>query len=50
MVAIRHAGEIVDSDGRRTFLYWMKAKTSQKHAASLQKVLFLNLVLWGSLG
>jgi len=37
LVAIKRAGEIVDPDGRRTFLYWMKAKTSQKHAAPLQK-------------
>jgi len=37
LVAIKHAGEIVDSDGRRTFFYWMKAKTSQKHAAPFQK-------------
>lgn len=36
-VAVKHAGERVDSDGRRTFLYWMKAKTNQKYSASLQK-------------
>jgi len=34
---VKHAGEIVDSDGRRTFLYWMKAKTSQKYSPHLQK-------------
>jgi hypothetical protein len=49
LVAVKHAGDIVDSDGRRTFFYWMKAKTSQKHAAPFQKVLFLSLVLCGSL-
>lgn len=37
-VAVKHAGQIVDSDGRRTFLYWMKAKTKEKHASPLQKV------------
>ena len=37
-VAVKHAGERVGPDGRRTFLYWMKAKTDQKYPASLQKV------------
>ncbi|KAI0306698.1 HotDog domain-containing protein [Multifurca ochricompacta] len=37
-VAVKHAGQRVDPDGRRTFLYWMKAKTSEKYPASLQKV------------
>jgi hypothetical protein len=40
-VAVKHAGERVGPDGRRTFLYWMKAKsgpTDQKYSASLQKV------------
>ncbi|KAI0273491.1 thioesterase-like superfamily-domain-containing protein [Gloeopeniophorella convolvens] len=36
-VLVKHAGERVGSDGRRTFLYWMKAKTDQKYSASLQK-------------
>ncbi|KAN0133653.1 Thioesterase-like superfamily domain containing protein [Lactarius tabidus] len=36
-VAVKHAGERVEPDGRRTFLYWMKAKTKQKYPASLQK-------------
>jgi len=36
-VAVKHAGERVGPDGRRTFLYWMKAKTDQKYSASLQK-------------
>jgi len=36
-VAVKHAGQILDPDGRRTFLYWMKAKTQQKHASPLQK-------------
>jgi len=49
-VAVKHAGQIVDPGGRRTFLYWMKAKTMQKHAAPLQKVVFPNSVLFGPVG
>ncbi|KAI9466074.1 thioesterase II [Lactarius psammicola] len=36
-VAVRHAGEHIGPDGRRTFLYWMKAKTDKKFTTSLQK-------------
>jgi acyl-CoA thioesterase II len=37
-VAVKHAGERLGPDGRKTYLYWMKAKTQQKYPASLQKV------------
>ncbi|KAH9059998.1 thioesterase II [Lactarius vividus] len=36
-VAVKHAGEHIDPDGRRTFLYWMKAKTDKKFPTSLHK-------------
>ncbi|KAI9446585.1 thioesterase II [Lactarius indigo] len=36
-VAVKHAGEHIGPDGRRTFLYWMKAKTDKKFSASLHK-------------
>ncbi|KAH9005014.1 thioesterase II [Lactarius hatsudake] len=36
-VAVKHAGEHIDPDGRRTFLYWMKAKTDKKFPAPLHK-------------
>ncbi|KAH9079283.1 thioesterase II [Lactarius deliciosus] len=36
-VAVKHAGEHIDADGRRTFLYWMKAKTDKQFSASLHK-------------
>ncbi|KAI0005445.1 thioesterase-like superfamily-domain-containing protein [Russula compacta] len=37
-VAVKYAGEIVNElEGRRTFLYWMKAKTSQQYPPSFQK-------------
>ncbi len=40
-VAVKHAGENIGPEGRRTFLYWMKAKTDKKFTSSLQKVVFL---------
>ncbi|KAH9001402.1 thioesterase II [Lactarius akahatsu] len=40
-VAVKHAGEHIGPDGRRTFLYWMKAKTDKKFPVSLHKVVFL---------
>lgn len=42
-VAVKHAGERVDPDGKKTYLYWMKAKTEQKYPASLQKVCISSL-------
>lgn len=43
-VAVKHAGERIDPEGRRTYLYWMKAKTEQKYPASLQKVLYFSSI------
>ncbi|KAI0271567.1 thioesterase-like superfamily-domain-containing protein [Gloeopeniophorella convolvens] len=37
-ISVKHAGERVDEgEGRRTFMYWMKAETSQRYPAHFQK-------------
>jgi len=35
-LSVKYAGQRID-EGRRTFLYWMKAKTAQRHPAAFQK-------------
>ena len=41
-VSVKTAGGFVnDLEGRWTFMYWMKAKTTQQHSTALQKVRIL---------
>ena len=38
-VSVKSAGDFVNElDGRRTFMYWMKARTARQYPAAFQKV------------
>jgi len=41
-VSVKNAGSFVNElEGRWTFMYWMKAKTTRQHSAAFQKVRIL---------